>query len=360
MATKRILTGTVYDKSTKQRYYNATVRFDGPALKKPIFKNTDDDGDYELDLSDEKVVPDGQYKLSVFHPMAMMEKPFYQVEVPLKEGKSKMDFYLIGNKRYSTTAGIAFGLLLAFGLLVLSFFYIRQHKHIKVPLDSGLVSMVELTEKSVNSFKDTDTIPAQSMIFELLEQADTTFQSVTTKTGLDSTDYASVVGGMFSTAQTAAANDQINDLKLLLTDGIIPQIKEKPDSYFWEQYPWRLAEILFWALIATVLSILISTGYYLFTGKFITLGISHQVALLFTVPILALLISIVLSFIKIEIALGEASLSLDLTDIRISILVATFIGLAHWKAWEYMNDLADRFFNKLNAKSAGGENGDDE
>ena len=351
MATQRILTGTVFDKNTKARYYNATVRLEGPSLKKSIFTTSDDDGDFKLDLSDKEVIPDGRYKLSVFHSLAVMEKSYYEVEIPFEKGKSNLNIFLVAKKRYSSIWGIVFGLSLAIGLLLLSIWYIKLHNNIKVPLDSGLLGMVELAEKSVNNFNNTDTIPDHSMIFELLEKSDTTFRSVAAKAGLDSTDYASVVVGMFSTARKAAASDQISDLKLLLSEGIIPQIKEKPNSYFWEQYPWRLAEILFWALIATVLSILISTGYYLFTGKFLTLGISHQVALVFTVPILALLISLVLSFIKVDIALGEASLSLDLTDIRISILVATFIGLAHWKAWNYMNDLADRFFKKLNAKS---------
>ncbi len=357
MATQRILTGTVFDKNTKARYHNATLRLEGPSLKKSIFTTSDDDGDFKLDLSDKEAIPDGKYQLSIFHSLAMMEKPFYEVQVPFEEGKSNLNVFLIAKKRYSSTWGIVFGLSLALLLLLLSIWYILLHRNIKVPLDSGLVSLVELTEKSVYSFNNTDTIPAQSMIFGLLEKSDTTFRSVAAKTGLDSTDYAGVIGAMFSTARTAAANNQISDLKLLLTEGIIPQIKEKPNSYFWEQYPWRLAEILFWALIATVVSILISTGYYLFTGKFITLGISHQIALVFTVPILALLISLVLSFIKVDISLGEASLSLDLTDIRISILVATFIGLAHWEAWNYMNDLADRFFKKLNTKSE--SNGND-
>jgi len=41
--------------------------------------------------------------------------------------------------------------------------------------------------------------------------------------------------------------------------------------------------------------------------------------------------------------------SLDLSNVAISILVGAIIGLSPWGAWEFMQDLADALFRKLSS-----------
>jgi hypothetical protein len=49
--------------------------------------------------------------------------------------------------------------------------------------------------------------------------------------------------------------------------------------------------------------------------------------------------------------------SLDLSNVAISILVGAIIGLSPWAAWEFMQDLADALFRKLSALFSKGDSG---
>ena len=69
--------------------------------------------------------------------------------------------------------------------------------------------------------------------------------------------------------------------------------------------------------------------------------------------ILAVLITFVLSFVDVSIALGESLLRLDLGDSTVAVLVAALIGLAPWRATAFLAQLADRLFDWL-AGLAGG------
>ena len=76
-------------------------------------------------------------------------------------------------------------------------------------------------------------------------------------------------------------------------------------------------------------------------------AIGHHISLIFTIPILALVISFVISLINIDIKVGQIPLPLNLTDVRIAIIVAVLIGLAPWHARDFLGDLADALFKKL-------------
>jgi len=78
-------------------------------------------------------------------------------------------------------------------------------------------------------------------------------------------------------------------------------------------------------------------------------AIAHHVSLIVTAPLLAVLIAFVLSLVNISLGLGGRAVSLDLSNVAISILVGAIIGLSPWGAWEFMQDLADALFRKLSS-----------
>jgi hypothetical protein len=62
---------------------------------------------------------------------------------------------------------------------------------------------------------------------------------------------------------------------------------------------------------------------------------------------MAVLIAFVLSFVNIDFKLGESGVSFDLSHVTASIVIAALVGLAPWRASEFLGNLADLFFEKL-------------
>ncbi|NRB47355.1 MAG: hypothetical protein HRU41_06755 [Saprospiraceae bacterium] len=376
MANTRILRGKVYDKTSNARYVDATIKFEPikGVSGETTFIDTDRNGEFELDLSDEKKFPEGDYTLAVYHDDAIMEGDEPTVSVPMEVGKNFQNIPMLSKDQFSQSAGIGFGATLVILLLVVSGYYSYWHIQYPVPLDAQVAKLVEMLEEyqelegednvlgsnvevsvvqdssgtSPDSITFTATAtPANRFVMNTLDTMRIIAMNTLANEKLDSSDFGKAYVFLIDEAQRAAERGKEAELKLLLKE-IREESSQKPNNFFWDIYPMRMLEILLWALLATLLRLIVNTGYYLFRKRFIKSGIYHSLGLIFTVPILALLLSIVLSFIKINIAFGEAELNLDLTNIYISILVATFIGLSPWKAWDYLNDLADSLFKRLN------------
>ncbi len=376
MANTRTLRGKVYDKTSNARYVDATVKLEPVkgVSGETTFIDTDRNGEFTLDLSDEKKFPEGDYTLSVYHDDAIMERDESTISVPMEVGKSFSNIPMLSRDQFSQPAGIGFGATLVILLLAVSGFYSYWHIQYPVPLDAQVAKLVEMLEKyqdqegesmllgsdvqvsvvqdSTLSTPDSITLtataaPGNSFVMNTLDTMRIIAMHTLAQEKLDSSDFGKAYLFLIDEAQRAAERGNAAELKLLLKE-IREESSQKPNNFFWDIYPMRMLEILLWALMATLLRLIINTGYYLFRKRFIKSGIYHSLGLIFTVPILALLLSIVLSFIKINVAFGEAELNLDLTNIYISILVATFIGLSPWKAWDYLNDLADSLFKRLN------------
>jgi len=150
---------------------------------------------------------------------------------------------------------------------------------------------------------------------------------------------------LFAEARTAIEAGDLPGLTTVLTS--TNEAVLQPASYFWQSDPWRLVEILMWALAATIISLAISTGGYLSRRSFYWRAVPTRVVLLITVPILAVVIAFVLSLVTISITVSGVEFKLDMRNVTMSILVAVLIGLAPWKAWGFLNGLANLFFSKL-------------
>lgn len=121
----------------------------------------------------------------------------------------------------------------------------------------------------------------------------------------------------------------------------------QPELIIWNTPPYLYFEILFWALIGTLIRLLIFNSWYIYIGNFRQYVIPRQVGFLVAVPILALLISMLLSLINFSIAIGDSKIVLDLSEGYIIVLVGALIGFAPWQAWDFMKGFADRFFELL-------------
>lgn len=161
-----------------------------------------------------------------------------------------------------------------------------------------------------------------------------------------------VVQSLIDRARSELGRDDLAALKQTLA-ALQTEVKES-GRFFWEEWPEILLETLFWALGATLIRLIFSTGTYIYKRTFLANAIPRYLGLLVSVPILAVLISFVLSLVEISIELSDLKLELDMGNPYIAILVAALIGFAPWKAWDFLQDLADALFTRLGRLFGGG------
>jgi hypothetical protein len=115
-------------------------------------------------------------------------------------------------------------------------------------------------------------------------------------------------------------------------------------------------EILLWAFFATVIRFILNIGYYLWRGTYDPRQRWNDLGLLIAVPVIALLISFIISFIKFRFEVGSASFNLDLSHPELAIVFAVLIGLSPWKGWEFLTNLSGSFFGWINGHFSSNSN----
>lgn len=157
-------------------------------------------------------------------------------------------------------------------------------------------------------------------------------------------DLVTAIDGLFAQAQVALTDD---DLPALADDinRLLSLVEDR--DFLWNSQHGRLLEVFCWALFSTLLRLIFNSAFYLYKNTFIATAIPHHVALIVTIPVIAVIIAMVLSLVTLEFAIAETAIALDMSNPMISVLVACLIGLAPWKAWEFVRRLADRLFDAL-------------
>jgi len=361
---ERKLAGTVEDQ-VGRRYEEALVRLSpAPKAEKPgpgvvpEVAPTDDDGDFNLDLSSETRWPEGDYRLEVFHDelMGLARRQ----TVKLSAGKIELDpqqkptgvrLTGIAKNQVSHRAGIIF-MIFMFALLGISIWLylslhaddaLRSRISASPPINRDLNAMVATARSQVAP----DQIGPESLVADSLTSAKEIYSGlVSAEAGLFDARKQTVISALFAQAEKANAAKQIDQLEGVLVSLDIA-LRVPSDPFFWSHYPGNLLEVVFWALAATLIRLLFNAGNFLRKRCFHKNAIAHHVSLIVTAPILAVLIAFVLSLVDINLGLGDRAVQIDLSNVAISILVGAIIGLAPWGAWEFMQDLADTLFRNL-------------
>jgi len=363
---KRQLEGTVEDQAGR-RYEEALVRLlHAPKAKQPgagvapEVVPTDDNGGFRLDLSDEIRWPEGDYRLEVFHDELMglakrqtVKLSAGKIEFDPQQNPAGVQLTGIAKNQVAHRAGIIF-MIFMFGLLGITVWgYLALHQNDALrsrisaspPINQDLSAMLaNARDQAVLGPIGPETLVASSLkstteIYNGLVSSDAVLFDARKQT---------VISSLF--AQAGAANDakQVKELEGILVS-LDAALREPSDPFFWSHYPGNLLEVVFWALGATLIRLLFNTGNYLRRRRFQKNAIAQHFSLIVTAPLLAVLIAFVLSLVNVSLGLGGRAVSLDLSNVAISILVGAIIGLSPWAAWESMQDLADALFRKLSS-----------
>ncbi|MEO1032997.1 MAG: hypothetical protein AAFX55_16455 [Bacteroidota bacterium] len=365
MATKLTLSGIVIDKGTNERISNAVVSLKTP--NSALLQYTDDDGRFkfkdveEPDLGQDELKYNISLKASSEHGTQYKPVPLI---VPIDKGQDKhyAEIKLVDRGPISSVSGLVFLIALIITLILAGFAYYEFHiadDETPKEIDSKLIhTLVDNFESQVTSdslaisglqLKDglIDTTDMPLLTFKIQQLQEATNEVF--KVAATDSSYQALVQGNMDALENALSRQSREDVikSLSKIKNLILDVPNLTASWFWESKPLIYVEILFWALFATLLRLIGNTSYYISRNRFFRDSISHKAALLFTIPVIAWIITLVVSFFEITVSIGGTKINIDFSNIYVVIIVAFLIGLAPWRSWAFIRDLADKLFDGL-------------
>jgi hypothetical protein len=289
--------------------------------------------------------------LTAYHPDAAPPHD-RRIEISVDQNKN----VTIGNKKIESTiklelepsnnisnaAGVVFLifiLMVLFGVAALYWYLHNLYPSQPKPINAQITRLLELSKEKA-SIEDPD----YELIAETVNDAKKMFETLSQTEILDEHNIK-VVEILFNDLTTAVQEEKQKEIlsALRLLD---ESLREEP-GYFWQESPLNLLEMLFWAIAATLIRLAMNAGRYLRRRDFYFNAIPHHVGYFFAVPIMAVLIAFVLSFVNVDFRLGESGISIDFGNVIVSIVIASLVGLTPWRASEFLENLADTFFTKI-------------
>lgn len=365
MATKLTLSGIVINKGTNERISNAIVSMQ--TTNNQLVQYTNEDGKFEFkdveepDLTQEEL----QYNISLnsYSKHSKQQNPVPLI-IDIDKGQNThfQIIKLLNRGPISSISGILFLIGLVVTLVITGYIYFNLHidstrnqqvvnsnmvntliENLESQITSDSVKISELQLK--NSLIDTTDVPLIKFKLQQLNEA----TNELFKIAYTDSSFQALVYRNLNYLEVALNRKSQEDIivSLYKIKNLVRDVPNLSQSWFWESKPLIYVEVLFWALIATLLRLISNTSYYISRNTFFRDGILHKTVLLFTIPLIALLITLVISFFKVTISIGGTNISLDFSNVFVSIIIAFLIGLAPWKSWEFIYELADKLFNGL-------------
>lgn len=370
--SKRKLIGKVADNSGKaQGAAEVWLSAPGVATAKAT---TREDGSFAFELGDE--FPAGGYRLEALPTEQALGKG---LEVELQEDGPPAPVLVTVQSRgaVSAFAGWAFLLATIAALALVAAVYLDLHgfdaaevrsgapstparsKAISADLSSILAIAKEQVGQAARQIEDASDLTGEelaeatqealesSMAMDSLAAAEGIFADlVDRRLGTLDASKVAAIEALFAQAKESGEAGDLTAFEAAVGH-LETSAREPEEPFFWSERPQILLECLFWALAATLIRLIFRSGYYIYKRRFLATAIAHHLAVAVAVPILALLIGFFLSLVKVSLSLSEAELVLDMSNVYIVILVAALIGFSPWKAWDFMQGLADLLFRKL-------------
>ena len=347
MATK--IEGVTLEKHTYARLAGASVRLEpAEGVEGQVsFFNSNEDGNFSIEIDE---LNPGLYILTAYHPDSGPNIPRKPVSISKDRMVTVEDQELTGRicleldplNIVSNTAGLKFLAIILVMLLSLAGFYMYLHDLYpsqSLPINDKMSKIIEIVKEEamkvapeLNGIEEK-TADARKM-FDVLKQAEAIDENT-----------VKIAETLFNDLIVSIQNKNIKDIRSNLN--LLDDTLRLEPSYFWQESPLNLLEMLFWATAATLIRLAMNAGRYLKKRDFHRNAIPHHVGYFFAVPVMALLIALVLSFVNVDFKLGASGVSLDFSDVIVSIVVASLVGLAPWRASEFLERLADSFFTKI-------------
>ena len=365
-STQLTLKGTVLDQGSGKRLKGATLRLETP--NGPLLAESDKDGNFAFPPFDEPdlAVGENEYQilLYAYYTEGRQQEPIpYKLKIDKGRTSEYVRVEMVNRGPINNRAGKIFLGSLVLLLAASAILYwqlhtpkgtedqeVPDHYIVKV-LTESLDERITADSITVSTFivEDTDISPEDSLLaLSELEQIRDVANELYNASQLNSSLQALVNESLLDVQQAIENRNKDAILTALSsTRASLSKLPSLENSWFWSTTPLVYIEVFFWALFATFIRLIGNTSYYVSRNNFLGDSIWHKAPLLVTMPLVTLLIVIVISFFKIVFTIGGTSFTVDFSNPFISIILASLIGLAPWKAYEFMYGLADLLFNQL-------------
>jgi flagellar biosynthesis protein FliQ len=160
------------------------------------------------------------------------------------------------------------------------------------------------------------------------------------------------VNVLISRAETAVTADNPQGVEIALAN-LQSVFANQRSIYFWSQPPNNYLEVLFWSLAGILVSLLITSGYYLRRKTFYAEGIWMHVSHILSVPLLALVVVFLISQITITVQIDESEVALDVSDPRLLAAISFTIAVLPWRILESIRNAANRIFGQVQRRIPG-------
>ncbi len=333
--------GTVVWQDTKERIggalVDATQRTARGAVTERRRAWTNKDGSFRFG----DLVKPGRWKIVVLHAKALPRHEPRQVTIVRNESNLVLETWRrqgVADKRL----GLIFFAALCVALVVIVALYVVAHQFLAVdlgPEGSVIVSMVNRAEEHIAA---TATVTTTSELSATVAGIRSSWEVISSTSPVLSMQDRQLVSAVIGDLEQSLEENRLEEARVHL-DSLRHVVEPLLRGFFWARDPWRLLEVLWWALAGVLCNLIITTGGYLRWHRFYREGVFLHVAQLLTVPLLALVFVFLASNVgvKIEIA-GTGEVTLDLSDTRILVAVSFLIGSRPWAIWRYMQETAGK------------------
>ncbi len=310
--------------------------------------------------------PNGKFKFSGLQPGN------WQVQGALGERRTRKEIQTVGPDVYNVNLllprqmtetdwqrGTRFFGALCLLLGLLTGIYLWAHSRYAPkpePEIAALVSQIEQAREMAAAIKGVEQVPESDLqsLRNTIAALEENWNSVSNSIISLTEGQKGQVNILASRAETAVAGDKPQDVELALAN--LQSVFENQRSiYFWSQPPSNYLEVLFWSFAGILVSLLITSGYYLRRGMFYSQGIWMHVSHLLSVPVLALVVVFLISQIKLTVQISDSELALDISDPRILAALSFIIAVLPWKILDFIRGAAGNFFGQIQRRSAGSE-----
>ncbi|MCB8960212.1 MAG: carboxypeptidase regulatory-like domain-containing protein [Ardenticatenales bacterium] len=119
-----------------------------------------------------------------------------------------------------------------------------------------------------------------------------------------------------------------------------------PDEYFWTEPPFSFLEVIIWATFGVLSYLIGKTAWNLRWNKFYWEEIALHLSQLFTIPVMALVASWLLSLVDLTFQLGETAVQINLSDPHLLAALAFVLGFQPWDLTGFLSQTIGRFIGR--------------
>ena len=202
---------------------------------------------------------------------------------------------------------------------------------------AGAAAPASTTANTSGTVSNTVTVQDLATTLTVLRS---TWLTISPTVGTVNPNERAAVLGLIDSTLAAATPESLSGVGAGLK--ALGNVLQPPPGLIWNDDQRRYLEVLFWALAGVLVSVIFQCGWYLRKQTFYEEGIWMHLTQIAAVPILAVVGTLLLSFVTITLTLNQTEVHIQLADPRMLAAVAFLLGLGPWGLWDMLRNASRR------------------